>query len=137
MLRSPFKWVGGKSKLRRKIIELMPPHEFYIEVFGGAGWVLLGKEPAAVEVFNDIDSDVVNFFRVVRQEPEQLIDSFKWDLVSREVFQKLLDTDPSGLSDVERAHRFYYLIMAAWGGEWLLPRFQTIVQDAGHGNRLI
>lgn len=136
MLNSPFKWVGGKSRLRKQIIDLLPPHTCYVEPFAGAAWVLFGKSPSNVEVLNDIDQDLVNFFRVVKEKPEELIASFEWELVSRAEFERLARLDPSQLSDVQRAHRFYYLIMASWGGEFHYPRFQTSINDGGHGNRL-
>jgi DNA adenine methylase len=136
-VRSPFRWVGGKSRLRKKIIELLAPHDCYVEVFGGAAWVLLGKSPCRVEIFNDIDGNVVNFFRVVKEKPEELVASFEWELVSRAEFERLAQLDPNQLTDIQRAHRFYYLIMAGWGGELANPRFQTSVSDGGHGNRLI
>ena len=137
MIRSPFKWAGGKLRLRKRIIEMLPPHDCYVEVFGGAGWVLFGKEPSKVEVFNEIDGDVVNFFRVAKHKPDELVESFEWELVSREEFERLRDLPAETLTDVQRAHRFYYLIMAAWGGELGTPRFQTSISDGGHGNRLI
>src|SRR4051794_21454863 len=83
MLNSPIKWVGGKSRLRKQIISLLPPHTCYVELFAGAAWVLFGKPPSNVEVLNDIDQDLVNFFRVVKEKPEELIASFDWELVSR------------------------------------------------------
>src|SRR5690606_21344167 len=52
-------------------------------------------------------------------------------------FERLAAQDPSELTDIERAHRFFYLIMAGWGGEFDYPRFQTSISDGGHGNRLI
>ena len=136
-MRSPFKWVGGKSRLRKTIIAMLPPHECYVEVFAGAAWVLFGKEPSKVEVLNDIDGEVINFFRVVKERPEELITSFEWDLASREEFERLRDLDSDLLDPVHRAHRFYYLVMAGWGGELHSPRFQTSITDKGHGNRLI
>ncbi len=136
-LNSPFKWVGGKSRLRKPIIDLLPPHTCYVEPFAGAAWVLFGKLPSEVEVLNDLDQDLVTFFRVVREKPEELIASFEWELVARAEFQRLAGLDPAQLSDVQRAHRFYYLIMAGWGGELNYPRFQTSITDGGHGNRLI
>ncbi len=136
MVNSPFKWVGGKSRLRRHIIPLLPPHTCYVEPFAGAAWVLFGKPPSDVEVINDIDQDLINFFRVVRDCPEQLIASFEWNLISRAEFTRLAQTEPGSLSPVQRAHRFYYIIMAGWGGELNYPRFQTSVSDGGHGNRL-
>ncbi|MXX53507.1 MAG: DNA adenine methylase, partial [Dehalococcoidia bacterium] len=55
MINSPFKWVGGKSRLRKAIIPLIPPHRCYVEPFSGAAWVLFGKPPSPIEVLNDID----------------------------------------------------------------------------------
>jgi DNA adenine methylase len=137
MLNSPFKWVGGKSRLRKAIIDLIPPHTCYVEPFAGAAWVLFGKPPSDVEVLNDLDEELITFFRVVREKPEELIASFEWELVSRAEFERLTSLDTAQLGDVQRAHRFYYLIMAGWGGELNYPRFATSITDGGHGNRLI
>lgn len=136
MLNSPFKWVGGKSRLRKQIINLFPEHTCYVEIFSGAAWVLFGKPPSNVEVLNDVDQDLITFFRVVKEKPEEFIASFTWELVSRAEFDRLARLNPSQLTDVQRAHRFYYLIMASWGGEFHYPRFQTSIDDGGHGNRL-
>lgn len=137
MLNSPFKWVGGKSRLRKPIIDLLPPHTCYVEPFAGAAWVLFGKPPSDVEVINDIDQELITFFRVVKDKPEELIASFEWELTSRAEFNRLAELDPNQLTDVVRAHRFFYLIMAGWGGELNYPRFATSISDGGHGNRLI
>jgi DNA adenine methylase len=137
MLNSPIRWVGGKSRIRKAVIPLIPSHSCYVEVFGGAGWVLFGKPPSDVEIFNDIDGELVNFFRVLQSSPHDLAASFKWELVSRAEFERLAALDPGKLDSLERAHRFYYLIMAGWGGESNYPRFSTSISDGGHGNRLI
>jgi DNA adenine methylase len=137
MINSPLKWVGGKSRLRKFIVPLFPEHTCYVEPFAGAGWVLFGKKPSEVEILNDIDQEVVNFFRTVKNNPEALIQSFDFELVGRAEFDRLAKLDPSQLNEIERAHRFYYLIMAGWGGELRYPRFQTSITDGGHGNRLI
>lgn len=137
MINSPFKWVGGKSRLRKQIVRMLPPHTCYVEPFAGAAWVLFAKPPSDVEVLNDKDQELVNFFRVVKGKPDDLIMSFEWELVARAEFDRLANSDPSNLTDVQRAHRFYYIIMAGWGGELNYPRFQTSITDGGHGNRLI
>ena len=64
--KSPVPWFGGKSRMAKTIIEHFPRHTIYVEPFGGGGWVLFGKQPSAVEVYNDLDHGLVNFFRVLR-----------------------------------------------------------------------
>ena len=62
-------WIGGKRLLRKAIIERFPEEGFdrYIEVFGGAGWVLFGKEVGKeLEVFNDADSNLINLYRCIK-----------------------------------------------------------------------
>jgi len=137
VINSPFKWVGGKSRLRRAIVSLLPKHTCYVEPFAGAAWVLFAKPPSDVEVLNDIDQELITFFRVIKEKPEELIASFEWELTSRAEFKRLADLEPDKLDPVQRAHRFYYLIMAGWGGELDYPRFATSIMDGGHGNRLI
>ncbi len=137
MINSPIKWVGGKSRLRKQIVALLPPHTCYVELFAGAAWTLFAKSPSDVEVLNDIDQELITFFRVVKEKPEALIESFEWELVSRAEFNRLAELDSTQLTDIQRAHRFYYLIMAGWGGELDYPRFATSITDGGHGNRLI
>ncbi|HLE27998.1 MAG TPA: DNA adenine methylase, partial [Anaerolineales bacterium] len=110
MLNSPFKWVGGKSRLRKPILDLLPEHTCYVEPFAGAAWVLFGKPPSEVEVLNDLDQELIAFFRVVKEKPEELMASFEWELVSRAEFERLANLEPTQLTDVQRAHRFYYLI---------------------------
>ncbi|MBI2954996.1 MAG: DNA adenine methylase [Chloroflexi bacterium] len=139
-INSPFKWVGGKSRLRQTIVKMMPECDCYVEVFAGAAWVLFGKRPSHVEILNDLDGEVVNFFKVIKNKPNEFLESFELDLVSREEFERLRSITAESLAewtDIQRAHRFYYLVMAAWGGEFHSPRFQTSVSDGGHGNRLI
>ncbi len=137
MINSPIRWIGGKSRLRKQIVALLPTHTCYVEPFAGAAWVLFAKPPSKVEVLNDIDQELVNFFRVLKKKPQDLIASFEWELVSRAEFERLAELIPSELTDIQRAHRFYYIIMAGWGGELDYPRFQTSITDGGHGNRLI
>lgn len=60
------RYYGGKWKIADWIISHFPPHRCYVEAFGGAGSVLMNKEPARVEIYNDLSSEVVNLFRVLR-----------------------------------------------------------------------
>ena len=66
-IRAPFPWFGGKGnpKIKNFILQNLPPHIRYIEPFGGGGSILISKKPAEVEVYNDVNRGVVNFFRVI------------------------------------------------------------------------
>lgn len=116
-MNAPICWLGGKRRLRSKIIERLPQHTCYVEVFGGAGWVLFGKEPVKVEVYNDIDGELVNFFRVIKSCHRAFVQAFDWILVSRTLFNDFIRTDPKDLDEIQRAVRFYYLIKIAFGGK--------------------
>lgn len=69
-MKSFIGWIGGKSHLKNRIIPLIPDDcKRYIEVCGGAGWVLFGKEQRKdqMEVFNDVDGDLINLYRVIKK----------------------------------------------------------------------
>lgn len=115
---SPIKWLGGKSKLRDEIIKDMPEHRRYIEVFGGALWVYFGKSPSDVEVVNDVHSELVNFYRIVKKHPECFIKEAQHSLYSREIYDVYRKIDTSYLTEIERAVRFFYMINIAFGSKW-------------------
>lgn len=100
-VQKPFSYFGGKGFLAHRVVEYLPPHHTYCEVFGGSAAVLFAKPRSPVEVYNDIDSLVVNFFDVLR-DPQQM-EKLKWLLeltpYSREVFEEAkakveMETDP-------------------------------------------
>jgi len=115
-LNSPIKWMGGKYRLRKQINNLIPKdHTCYCEVFGGAGWVLFYKNPSKVEVYNDINGELVNFFKVIKNKYDEFIKEFDYILISRETFEDFKSANVNKLNDVERAVRFYYLIHLSFG----------------------
>ena len=61
---SPIRWYGGKGNFVQHLLPCIPPHKCYAEVFGGGGSLLFAKERSPVEIYNDIDGDVVTFFRL-------------------------------------------------------------------------
>ncbi len=123
MLNAPFCWVGGKNRLRGEIIKRLPHHTCYVEVFGGAGWVLFGKNPSVAEVYNDIDGELVNFFRVVKNCHRAFVLAFDWLLVSRRIFHDYIHTHPDDLDEIQRAVRFYYIIQTSFASKWDTPSF--------------
>ena len=74
-MNSPLAYIGGKSKLSKTIIEMMPAHKAYCEVFAGAAWVFFRKPPSQYEVINDLDSDLVCFYRVLQNHLEEFLNS--------------------------------------------------------------
>lgn len=132
-MKSPIKWVGGKSKLVEKLIPLIPEHKCYVEVFGGAGWMLFSKNKSKVEVLNDFDSNLMNFWSVIKTAPEEFVKSFDYTLVSRELFntyrEKYKNNDFE--DNIEKAHVFYYLVEAGFASDMKNPIFGA----TGHRNR--
>lgn len=122
-MKSPLPYIGGKSRVAKSLIEHFPPHRTFVELFGGAGHVTCAKEPSRVEVINDLDNGVTNFFRVCQFHHEELIRYFRFALVSRTWFEILKRTDPITLTDIQRAFRTLYLQKNSFGGRIISPNF--------------
>ncbi|MDZ4754302.1 MAG: DNA adenine methylase [Phycisphaerae bacterium] len=115
--RAPVAWYGGKAYYAEWIISKFPRHRVYIEPFGGAANVLLRKRPSDVEVFNDLDDRIVNFFRVVR-DPRSLAELERRAYLtpySRSEFVALVDA-PEPAESVDRAWWFFVRCRQAIGG---------------------
>lgn len=122
MNNSFISWIGGKKALRKKILEQFPEKgEFqrYIEVFGGAGWVLFSSERhAKLEVYNDINGNLVNLFRCVKHHPEALQKELDFILMSRkQFFEAKNQMGMDGLTDIQKAVKFYILIKESFGSD--------------------
>ena len=80
-------WVGGTKLLRGEIVKRFPPHiDRYVEVFGGAAWVLFYAEKHAnEEIYNDINAELVNLFRMVKYHPNAVIEELKFTLNARQI----------------------------------------------------
>ena len=115
-MKGPLAYVGGKNRLASKIIQVFPKHTTYIEPFAGGAQVFFRKEPSRVEVLNDLDGEIVNFFRVCQWHHEELIRYLRYLVVSRRIHELLGAQDPSLLTDVQRAGRFLYLQKTSFGG---------------------
>jgi DNA adenine methylase len=111
-LKAPFGWPGGKSKSLDKILPHLPYYNTYVEVFGGAGSVLLARDKCKMEVYNDRFGGVVDFYRVLRDPKlsEQLFTRLNNTVHAREEFLLCLETWENVEDPVERAARWYYTI---------------------------
>src|SRR3954470_4631277 len=105
----PLAYVGGKNRLAKQIIAVLPEHTTYVEPFSGGAQVLFHKPPSNVEVLNDLDFEIVNFFRVCQWHHEELVRYLRYCLISRKLHTLHLATDPATLTDIQRAGRFYSL----------------------------
>lgn len=102
-----FGWYGGKFSHLDWLLPLLPEAHHYCEPFAGSAAILLNRPPSPVETYNDIDGEVVNFFRVLRTSREALVEAIGLTPFSREEFYLSLHTNGTKLSDIERARRFF------------------------------
>lgn len=112
--RPALRYFGGKWSIADWIIGYLPAHECYVEPYGGSAAVLLRKPPATFEVYNDLDSAVVTFFRVLRRQPDELIRAINCTPWSREELAVSYADDAP--DDLERARRLYVQLWQAWHG---------------------
>ncbi|MEX2155088.1 MAG: DNA adenine methylase [Gemmatimonadaceae bacterium] len=113
-------YIGGKRNLAARVIALLEqiPHTTYAEPFVGMGGVFFRRRLAPrKEVINDASRDVATFFRVLQRHYVAFVDMMRWTLTSRTEFERLVATDPSTLTDLERSARFYYLQRTGFGGK--------------------
>ncbi len=102
-----FGWYGGKFSHLSWLLPLLPKTKHYCEPFSGSAAVLLNREPSPVETYNDIDGELVNFFRVLRTQKDALIEAIGLTPFSREELEIACTQPVNDLSDLERARRFY------------------------------
>lgn len=96
---------GGKWRMASKIAAMMPPHHTYLEPYFGSGAVLFTKPPSRIETINDLDGEVVNFFRVLREQPEALSKLIALTPYARTVYEYAWDARKN-TDDLERAFNF-------------------------------
>ncbi|HET9285297.1 MAG TPA: DNA adenine methylase [Candidatus Angelobacter sp.] len=129
---SPLSYIGGKNRLAKGIIEIFPKHTTYVEAFAGGAQVLFQKEPSKVEVLNDLDGEIVNFYRVCQNHHEELLRHFNFSLVSRKWFELHKKADPETLTDIQRAARYLYLLKSSFASLIRNPNYHWhVVQPPG------
>lgn len=123
-----FGWYGGKYSHLEWLLPLLPEAQHYCEPFGGSAAVLLNREPSPVETYNDLDGDVVNFFRVLRDQKDELLYAIGMTPFAREEFINAIESSRNGSapSELERARQFFVrarqvrtgLAQTASAGRW-------------------
>src|SRR5215467_12388858 len=115
-MRGPLAYIGGKNRLARTLISLFPKHTTYVEPFAGGAQVFFHKQPSEVEVLNDLEFEIVNFFRVCQHHYQELVRHLEYCLISRRWYDLFLSLKPEGLTDIQRASRFFFLQKNSFGG---------------------
>ncbi len=117
MMKPPITRMGGKSKLRKEIISMIPDHTCYVELFFGAGWVYFGKEPSKVEVINDIDKELINLFRMIKYHAPEIERMLEYEFSGRDIFEEYKNMTIENLTEIHRSVRFLYLISQSFAGK--------------------
>lgn len=139
-----FGWYGGKFSHLDWLLPLLPKTTHYCEPFGGSAAVLLNREPSPVETYNDIDGEVVNFFRVLRNKKDELIEKIGLTPFSYEEYLTAIkEKGNQTLPDIERARLFYIrarqsrtgLAQGATSGRWAHCRLTSRAEMAGAVSR--
>jgi len=108
--KPPFGYYGAKQRISSSIIELLPPHNAWVEVFCGSAAITLAKDPAGIEVINDLDGNIVNLFKQLRNNYKKLIRAVELTPYAREEFEKAKIINKKD-SELERARKFLILSM--------------------------
>ncbi|AFZ25679.1 site-specific DNA methylase [Cylindrospermum stagnale PCC 7417] len=138
-----FGWYGGKFSHLDWLLPLLPNAQHYCEPFGGSAAVLLNRNPSPVETYNDLDGEVVNFFRVLREQKESLIEAIGLTPFSREEFEIAIADITPDISNFERARRFFIrarqvrtgLAQKASSGRWAHCKLTSRAGMAGAVSR--
>ena len=111
----PFGYYGSKQRLASRIVADLPPHNAWVEAFCGSAALTLAKKPVPIEIINDINREIVNFFHVLRDDSSELCRLLSLTPYARQELHEARLKAPN-LSDVERARRFFIAAMMAING---------------------
>ena len=113
-MKPPFTYFGGKTAIADRIADMLPPHEHYIEPFAGSLAVLLAKPQSQMETVNDLDGDLMNFWRVLRERPADLQRACALTPHSRSEYMACYEP---ATNDLERARRVWVNLTQGRGGQ--------------------
>jgi len=114
-INSPFRYAGGKFYARKLILEHLKPHSIYVELFTGGGSIFFAKPKAAENWLNDIDKDLINTYKIIRDFPNELINSLKGECATKER-HSYYKNEFIPTNDLEKAQRWFYLNRTSYSG---------------------
>lgn len=126
-MNAVIKYPGSKWRIARWIIRHFPEHHSYLEPFFGSGAVLFNKRRSPIETVNDLDGDVVNLFRQIRENPERLADAIYWTPYARVEYERAWAAQYTEKDPFQRSVDFYIRMMMGHG-------FRTTGEKVGWKN---
>lgn len=129
MAEPVLRWPGAKWRLANWIVSMLPSHDVYCEPFFGSGAVFFNKQPSGTETINDIDSNIVNLFKVIRDSADELARLIEMTPYSRD---ELITCEDISGNEIERARRFLVRVWQSYGGKtycntsWAHDRTNTV-----------
>ncbi len=113
----PISYYGGKQRLAKRIIALIPDHNLYAEVFAGGAAIFFAKEPSALEVINDTNGELINFYKVLKTQYKKLAKEIQSTLHSRELHNeaRVVYANPNLFNEVKRAWAVWVLANQSFG----------------------
>lgn len=120
LLPTILNWYGGKQKLSRQIISMLPEHKRYVEVFMGSGAVFFNKPKANENILNDFNENLVNLFSTVRDNYDALAEKCYWTLNSRDEYKKFYKLYQNGFKDIDnvtRAMMYLFLVRSSFNAQ--------------------
>lgn len=133
-MRAPFPYFGGKQLMAPTLLDLMPPHDVYVEVFGGSGALLFAKRPSKLEVYNDLDSGLVNFFRILRSHAQSTVlkRSLRFTPYGREEWEMCRATWRYETEPIEKARRWFVALNQSFSKTPTSQGWSYCKQPSGH-----
>ena len=118
-MRSPIRWFGGKGNFTQHLLPLIPEHKCYCEVFGGGASLLFAKPPSKVEVYNDIDGDVVAFFRLFHDPVafKEFKRKCHYTPYSRQLYKEYQQTWREQTDPTERIYRWFVITRMSFNAD--------------------
>lgn len=101
-------YYGSKHKHVKRVLPYLPQSDIYVEPFGGSAAILLSKPLSNINVYNDLDHDLFNFFYALKHAKNQFIDALQYQHCSREQYFTAIHIEPT--SNVDQAIKFYHRI---------------------------
>lgn len=114
-INSPFRYAGGKFYARKLILEYIPPHINYVELFAGGASIFFAKEKCSNNWLNDIDKNLVNTYVYIRDYPDQLVDALSGEVATKER-HNFYKNQFLPKNNLEKAVRWYYLNRTSYSG---------------------